>query len=99
MSLSDGRAVQRRPECACKHLGHSALLGASFPIMSGWHSAVSREQTALSVGGVWMDPSHLPDGVGAGVLTAVHQARPRGPGHRILEWEGGDQGPLRKEES
>lgn len=35
---------------------------------------------------------------GGGALTTVHQARPRGPGHSILEWEGGDQGPIKKEE-
>ena len=35
---------------------------------------------------------------GGGVLTTVHQARPRGPGHGILEWEGGDQGLIKKEE-
>ena len=35
---------------------------------------------------------------GGGVLTTVHQARPRGPGHGILEWEGGDQGLIKEEE-
>lgn len=43
-----------------------------------------------------MEPSNLPDGVGGGAPAAVHQARPRSPGHGILEWEGGDRGPSEK---
>jgi hypothetical protein len=32
-----------------------------------------------------------------GRLTTAHQVRPRGPEHRILEWEGGDLRPIKKE--
>lgn len=74
------------------------MLGTSFSIMRCWHSTVSGEQSGVCMGGVWMDPSNVPDGAGGGVLMTVHQVRPRGPGHGILEWEGGDHGPVTKEE-
>lgn len=85
-------------EChVCEHLEQRAMLGTSFSIMRGGHSAVSWEQSMLCVGdGVWMEPRNLPDGVGGGALTTVHQPWPRGPRHSILEWECGDPGPIRK---
>lgn len=84
-------------EChACERPEQRATLSTSCSIMRGWHRAVSWQQRVLRMGGVWTEPSNLPDGVGGGAPAAVHQAWPRSPGHGILEWEGGNRGPIRK---
>lgn len=75
-------------EChTCEHLSKRVMLGASFSIMEDWHCMVAGEPGVLCVGGVWIDPSNIPDGAGGWDAHNCPSMRPRGPEHSVL-WNG-----------